>query len=78
MRNRGHQRGNLGRVIAPVRKVGADALRKVAQDKNWIALVERSGNKPIFRGYVESHRYLLAEWKAATELAAQLGLGKAK
>jgi len=55
-----------------------DALRKVAQDKNWIALVERSGNKPIFRGYVESHRYLLAEWKAATELAAQLGLGKAK
>ena len=55
-----------------------DALRKVSQDKNWIALVERSGNKPIFRGYVESHRYLMAEWKAATELAASLNLGASR
>lgn len=55
-----------------------DALRKVSQDKNWVALVERSGNKPIFRGYVESHRYLMAEWKAATELAASLNLGAAR
>jgi putative tricarboxylic transport membrane protein len=55
-----------------------DALRKVTQDKQWLALVEKSGNKPIFRGYVESHRYLMAEWKATTELAAQLGLGSAR
>ena len=55
-----------------------DALRKVSQDKNWVALVERSGNKPIFRGYVESHRYLMAEWKAATELAASLNLGASR
>lgn len=51
-----------------------DALRKVAQDKAWLALVEQSGNKPIFRGYVESHRYQQAEWKAAQELAAGFGL----
>lgn len=55
-----------------------DALRKVAQDKDWIALVEKSGNRPIFRGYVDSHRYLLAEWKASSELAARLGLGTTK
>lgn len=55
-----------------------DALRKVSQDKHWIALVERSGNKPIFRGYVESHRYLMSEWKAATELAASLNLGASR
>ena len=55
-----------------------EALRKVSQDKNWVALVERSGNKPIFRGYVESHRYLMAEWKAATELAASLNLGASR
>ena len=54
------------------------ALRKVSQDKNWIALVERSGNKPIFRGYVESHRYLMSEWKATTELAASLNLGASR
>jgi putative tricarboxylic transport membrane protein len=51
-----------------------DALRKVSQDKGWIALVEKSGNKPIFRGYVESHRYLQSEWKTATELARQMNL----
>lgn len=52
-----------------------DALRKVSQDKNWIALVEKSGNRPIFRGYVDSHRYLLAEWDASTELVRALKLG---
>ena len=52
-----------------------DALRKVSQDKQWLALVEKSGNRPIFRGYVESHRYLMTEWKATSELAAALGLG---
>ena len=55
-----------------------DALRKVSQDKTWIALVEKSGNKPIFRGYVDSHRYLQAEWAASTELVKQLNLGAGK
>lgn len=54
------------------------ALRKVALSKEWIALVEKSGNKPIFRGYVDSHRYLADEWIAAHELAASLGLKAAK
>jgi putative tricarboxylic transport membrane protein len=35
-----------------------EALRKVSQDRRWLDLVEKSGNKPIFRGYVDSHRYL--------------------
>jgi putative tricarboxylic transport membrane protein len=52
-----------------------DALRKVSQDRQWIAMVEKSGNKPIFRGYVDSHRYLMSEWQATTELAATLNLG---
>ena len=51
-----------------------DALRQVAQDKAWIAMVEKSGNKPIFRGYVDSHRYLQHEWTATTELVRQLNL----
>ena len=55
-----------------------EALRRVAQDPKWTALVEKSGNRPIFRGYVDSHRYLQAEWKATTELAASLGLGAAR
>jgi len=55
-----------------------DALRKVSQDKTWIALVEKSGNKPIFRGYVDSHRYLQSEWAASTELVKQLNLGAGK
>ncbi len=52
-----------------------EALRTVSRDKGWVALVERSGNKPVFRGYVDSHRYLMSEWKAATDLAATLNLG---
>jgi len=51
-----------------------EALRQVAQDKAWIAMVEKSGNKPIFRGYVDSHRYLQSEWTATTELVRQLNL----
>jgi tripartite-type tricarboxylate transporter receptor subunit TctC len=51
-----------------------DALRQVAQDRRWLDLVEKSGNKPIFRGYVESHRYLMGEWDAATALVQQLNL----
>ena len=55
-----------------------DALRRVSQDKAWQAMVEQSGNRPIFRGYVESHRYLMSEWQAATELATSLGLKGAR
>lgn len=50
------------------------ALRRVAHSPAWIALVEKSGNKPIFRGREESFRYFEAEWKATSELAAELGL----
>jgi len=55
-----------------------EALRKVSQDKDWLALVEKSGNKPIFRGYVDSHRYLQSEWRSASELAADLKIGTRK
>lgn len=55
-----------------------DALRAVSQDRQWLALVERSGNKPIFRGYVDSHRYQQSEWAATTELVRQLNLGAAR
>lgn len=55
-----------------------EALRKVSQDKTWIAMVEKSGNKPIFRGYVDSHRYLQSEWNATTQLVKQLNLGAGK
>jgi putative tricarboxylic transport membrane protein len=51
-----------------------DALRQVARSPEWIALVERSGNKPIFKGYVDSHRYLQAEFKATQALINELGL----
>ena len=54
------------------------ALRRVSQDKQWQTLVDNSGNKPIFRGYVDSHRYLMSEWDTATELAGSLGLGSAR
>lgn len=50
------------------------ALRKVSQSPEWIALVEKSGNKAIFRGHEDSMRYLQSEWKASTELAIDLGL----
>lgn len=50
------------------------ALKQVAESKDWIALVEKSGNKPIFKGYVDSHRYLQEELKATQTLVAELGL----
>ena len=50
------------------------ALQRVAQSPEWIALVQKSGNKPIFRGREDSLRYFEAEWKATSELAAELGL----
>jgi putative tricarboxylic transport membrane protein len=50
------------------------ALKQVAASKDWIALVEKSGNKPMFKGYVDSHRYLQDELKATQALVAELGL----
>lgn len=52
-----------------------DALHKVSQAPEWKALVEKSGNKPMFKGYVDSHRYLQTELKETQDLFAALGLG---
>jgi putative tricarboxylic transport membrane protein len=51
------------------------ALKKVSASPEWIALVEKSGNKPIFKGYVDSHRYMQSEFKATQELVSSLGSG---
>lgn len=53
-----------------------DALRRVAQSPDWIALVEKSGNKPIFKGYVDAYRYLQEELRATQALVTELGLGR--
>lgn len=50
-----------------------DALHKVSASSDWRQLVERSGNKPVFKGYVESHRYLQKELGETQELVATLG-----
>ena len=50
------------------------ALQRVSQSPDWVALVEKSGNKAIFRGREASQQYLDAEWKATVELATELGL----
>lgn len=51
------------------------ALKKVSDSADWKALVEKSGNKPMFKGYVDSHRYLQAELKETQALVAALGTG---
>lgn len=51
------------------------ALRSVAASQVWRELVEKSGNKPIFKGYVDSHRYLQQELLETQGLVASLGLG---
>lgn len=51
------------------------ALSQVAQAPAWKTLVERSGNKPIFKGFVESHRYLRREFDETQSLVASLGAG---
>lgn len=51
------------------------ALKRVAAAPEWIAMVEKSGNKPIFKGYVDSHRYLESEFSATQSLVAALGSG---
>ena len=50
------------------------ALQKVAASKEWISLVEKSGNKPMFKGYVDSYRYLQAELKSTQAQVAELKL----
>jgi len=52
-----------------------NALRRVAESAEWRQLVERSGNKPMFKGYVDSHRYLQSELQATQALVASLGAG---
>jgi len=51
------------------------ALRQVSASPDWVALVEKSGNKPIFKGYVDSHRYMQSEISATQGLVASLGQG---
>ncbi len=51
------------------------ALRKVSASAEWIALVEKSGNKPIFKGHTESLQYMASEFKATKELVTALGKG---
>jgi putative tricarboxylic transport membrane protein len=51
------------------------ALRKVSESPDWKQLVEKSGNKPIFKGYVDSHRYLKRELEETQSLVAALGAG---
>lgn len=51
-----------------------DALRQVSASTEWIDMVRQSGNKPIFKGYVDSHRYLQSELAETQALVASLGL----
>lgn len=52
-----------------------DALRQVASSRAWVDMVRQSGNRPIFKGYVDSHRYLRSEFAETQALLAALGLG---
>lgn len=62
------------RATLEQRRYWEAALLRVAHSPEWIALVQRSGNKPIYRGSEEALRYFESEWKATTELATELGL----
>ena len=52
-------------------------LRKVAASAEWQAMVEKSGNQPMFKGYVDSYRYLESELNETRALVTALGLGAA-
>lgn len=52
-----------------------EALKKVAASPAWIELVQKSGNKPVFKGYVDSHRYMNSEIQATQTLVAEIGPG---
>ncbi len=64
-----------GGVNAEQIRFWENALRQVSQSPQWRSLVETSGNKPIFTGYVESHRYLQRELQETQALVAALGAG---
>lgn len=51
-----------------------DALRKVSQNPGWIALVEKNGGRPVFRGAAESMQYMVSEQQAINALVQELGL----
>lgn len=62
-----------GGVDAEQIRFWEQALKQVAASRDWIAMVEKSGNKPIFKGYVDSHRYMQAEFQSTQETVAALG-----
>ena len=64
-----------GGVDAEQIRFWENALRQVAASPDWRAMVEKSGNKPVFKGYVDSHRYLESELRESQALVASLGLG---
>lgn len=49
------------------------AMRQVAQSPEWTSLVERSGNKAMFKGHADSLRYLQTELQETQDLLALLG-----
>lgn len=51
------------------------ALSKVAASAQWRQMVEKSGNKPVFKGFADSHRYLDSEIRETQSLVASLGEG---
>ena len=66
-----------GGVDAEQIRFWENALRQVAESAAWQAMVEKSGNRPMFKGYVDSHRYLEAELSETRALVTALGLGAA-
>ena len=67
-----------GLLLAPgvspeVIRYWENAMRQVSQSAEWISLVEKSGNKPMFKGHAESLRYLQTELQETQSLVALLG-----
>lgn len=54
------------------------ALRRVSESSSWQELVRKSGNRPIFGGYVDAKRYLDREWNDTQALLGALGLAPAR
>lgn len=53
------------------------ALQRVSQSPGWTSLVAQTGNKAIFKGYVDSHHYLQNALRSTQALVAELGLDAA-
>ncbi len=66
-----------GGVDAEQIRFWENALRQVAESAVWQTMVEKSGNRPMFKGYVDSHRYLEAELAETRALVTALNLGPA-